>query len=391
MRERFRVLAGTLKLREFTIAQLAELTGVKTNTVRTILHREPEFFVCTGRELTGQPGGQVSRYRVKETSMEALQQRLKSVVSEFKELELPPDIAGIPATLLVAEHALLNRLPVARTPEQRDQALAAARAAWQAALREIDANPLYADGSDKRKALNPHLYATEALLRHETSGGDALGDPHSRLVPLQQALSRAIHALYECGQKDHALAFFERAQQLEIAIGTILENSASAPVLIDAISASPGKVLARLEAALLTVDAVHEVKRISWRRATHRRLRDGYRMLFVAVDSDRDGVEVLHEIANNLIGSMYVFDASSSIRAYDAVLRLRRGIRYFPNVLNLSDDALSAAIHDPFDELAACSGIPARRILGPICELSHHATSEGVLSKTGQRAPVVGR
>jgi len=120
MLSRYRVLNAILALREFTVTDLAHYSGVKANTVRTVLGRDSRFVERDGPRAHGRRGGQPIQYRLCADAEEDL-------VGILRELEgvganLPPLVADqedpIMLSLVAAEDILLRQLPQAPTADR---------------------------------------------------------------------------------------------------------------------------------------------------------------------------------------------------------------------------------------------------------------------------------
>lgn len=120
MLERYRTLAAMANLPQFTVAELAELSGVGEATVRTVLKRDGFYLEPLGPSRSGKRGGQPLVYRVRTDKRAELQQMLKTldaVRTAGAGLSLSRETVAmdepIPAELLLAEDVLLRRVPAA--------------------------------------------------------------------------------------------------------------------------------------------------------------------------------------------------------------------------------------------------------------------------------------
>jgi mycothiol system anti-sigma-R factor len=136
MLERYKTLGAMLALGEFTVADLAVLSGVGEPTVRTILRRDAEYIEQLGSEPTGRPGGQPVRWRLRSDARE----RLRGQLGELERLGIGPWLgeshspAGtLPPGLVAAEDVLLRLVPAAPDFEERAELLQLARAQLDAA------------------------------------------------------------------------------------------------------------------------------------------------------------------------------------------------------------------------------------------------------------------
>jgi hypothetical protein len=123
--ERYKVLGAVLALKEFTVADLATFSGVKPNTVRTVLGREPELVDEIGKQETGAKGGQFTRYHIRSDAIDRLRSELHELYRQFETYvdkekddadQSPGEKASKyqpPLAILAAEEALIRRFPKA--------------------------------------------------------------------------------------------------------------------------------------------------------------------------------------------------------------------------------------------------------------------------------------
>jgi hypothetical protein len=124
MLHRFRVLNAILALREFTVADLAHYSGVKVNTVRTVLGRDSHFVECLGAQAQaqGRRGGQPIQYRLRADT----EHELVGVLRQLEDVgaDLPPlaercsEVDPAVLALTAAEDVLLRQLPAAVTADR---------------------------------------------------------------------------------------------------------------------------------------------------------------------------------------------------------------------------------------------------------------------------------
>jgi hypothetical protein len=156
MKERYKVLAAITALREFTVEDIANRTGVKQNTVSTILARDRGLLEKIADEKTGRRGGKRKRYRIKPESAESLNSELAEL---YTDLPAPP----VPLGLLAAEDTLLVRYPNGKNPQEKQRLLKLAKLDYQKGLSEsrrlLEANPK----EETRTAVESSLYRVKAL------------------------------------------------------------------------------------------------------------------------------------------------------------------------------------------------------------------------------------
>src|SRR5262245_34848718 len=129
MKERYKVLGAIVALREFTVEDIANKTGVKQNTVSTILARERGFLEKIADEKTGRRGGPRKRYRIKPEFAESLHSELKELdaLATMRPLQTEPKSPSVPLGLLAAEDTLLFRYTNADDREEKQRLLRLAK------------------------------------------------------------------------------------------------------------------------------------------------------------------------------------------------------------------------------------------------------------------------
>jgi hypothetical protein len=87
VRNRYRVFGAALTLGEFTVANLARLSGVKETSVRTILRRDLGVFLENhGQKPSGKKGGSSTVYSLKPQAVVNLQSQLEAMYMEARRL-----------------------------------------------------------------------------------------------------------------------------------------------------------------------------------------------------------------------------------------------------------------------------------------------------------------
>lgn len=161
--ERYKVLAAMLRLNEFTAADLASFSGVKRNTVHTVLRREAALVEEVGRDETGQRGGQFLRYRVKSERAEQLRSEIEKLLNVSRpHSESAPKI---PSGFLVAQRALLNALPQASSLEEKEYLLKVAKYNLQGARLELKTSVAFASYEAADDSIKRHATFTETLTK----------------------------------------------------------------------------------------------------------------------------------------------------------------------------------------------------------------------------------
>jgi len=120
--ERYKTLGAMLVLGEFSVSELADLSGVGKPTVRTILRRDDEYAEQVATMATGRRGGQPRRWRL----LPGAAERIRGELEQLESLgtgpwlgERPADSQSIPAGIVAAEDVLLRLVPEAAEPSQR--------------------------------------------------------------------------------------------------------------------------------------------------------------------------------------------------------------------------------------------------------------------------------
>jgi len=127
MFERYKVLGAMLALKQFTVEDVARMSGVNPMTVRTVLSRENRLVHDIGRRPTGQPGGQYNKYELAPDQIpllrSELQELFRQVWAALQATEHPKDSHVIPLSLLAVEDALLRRFPNAKDVKEKQHLL----------------------------------------------------------------------------------------------------------------------------------------------------------------------------------------------------------------------------------------------------------------------------
>jgi len=169
--ERYKVLGAVLALREFTVADLATFSGVKANTVRTVLAREPDLLVDVGKQETGAKGGQYTRHRIKEDALERLRSEIHELyrqIGAYVERESPKKANekaakySPPMVILAAEEALIDRFPKIVERDQKIQLIDFVRTA--ASKQSSPASEMPGQPAELEDHREFHLSALRALI-----------------------------------------------------------------------------------------------------------------------------------------------------------------------------------------------------------------------------------
>jgi hypothetical protein len=165
LKERYKVLAAILALEDFTIEDIANKTGVKQNTVSTILARERGSLEKIADEKTGRRGGARKRYRVRPESSEGLHAELRELdgLATLRPLQTERKSPAVPLGLLAAEETLLLRYANAEDPEEKLRLIRLAKLDYKKGLSEsrrlLEEDP----GEETRNAIEGSLHRVTTL------------------------------------------------------------------------------------------------------------------------------------------------------------------------------------------------------------------------------------
>jgi hypothetical protein len=214
MVERYRVLGAAIALGKFTVADLVQFSGVKENTVRTVLGRDSSYFeqVDVNDEPTRR-GGQFKHYRLRADHAE----RLRSVVDDvFRRLGVPeapsagPEPARVPLGILAAEDRLLRIFPQAENPEDKREILRLAEISLQGGRAEADLVLQHAASGHARERILAHTESANILTGLCRSELDvALGRPFRASASPIRFMELSVR-LGELGETCHAASLLRR-------------------------------------------------------------------------------------------------------------------------------------------------------------------------------------
>ena len=149
MIERYRVLAAMLALEEFTHQRLAEFSGVKLATVRTVLNRERSWWVEIGQEEVRRRGGRSKILRITPEGSAAIGKELTKIHAAVDPVAVKetPGFAWTEGEdpllpLLHAEAVLREHFVAAKTPAEREEVLATVTMGLRNAERVLDRLPV---------------------------------------------------------------------------------------------------------------------------------------------------------------------------------------------------------------------------------------------------------
>ncbi|MFZ0749467.1 MAG: hypothetical protein WAM70_08925 [Pyrinomonadaceae bacterium] len=147
MKERYKVLGAMTALGEFTVEDVVNKTGVKKNTVSTVLVRDKALLEEVPCEGTGRRGGQPKKYRIRPESAHLVNSELEDLYQSlpkstaFRESDVVsqrPKWFKVPLGLLTAEDTLLQRYPKGEDLEEKQQLLELAELDFQKGVFESE-------------------------------------------------------------------------------------------------------------------------------------------------------------------------------------------------------------------------------------------------------------
>ena len=230
MLERYRVLGAVATLGEFTVDDIANLSGVGPTTIRTVLRRDARFVEKIGVSETGKKGGRFLRYKVRENQFSRLVGELRGLERALRfDVDAPKDQQE---RLLAAEDLLVRVLPQANDEAERAALLERAKIAWLDAFRkaglegspggEVEASGVSADPRASRQ-LAVRIEAVGLLISHATSDFASAAFPFSsakELVRIREEIFRFLrnvpHDLFDSAESDNSRLLAELYRLAEL-------------------------------------------------------------------------------------------------------------------------------------------------------------------------------
>lgn len=213
MLQRYRILAAMSRMADFTVAELVELSGVGTATVRTIVGRERRDgrIEAVARDAGAGRGGRYIRYRLCAGELDKIAaelRRLEETGGLRREIPKPTrhqDDTVVPESLLSAEHVLLDRFTATHDPAVRRELLDLASVSIAKATEDWELVDLGLMGS----AGQAHAYA--ALLLHDLADAElelasvpTSSPAHARLRQLARRLPQVLESVKDIGDVELA-------------------------------------------------------------------------------------------------------------------------------------------------------------------------------------------
>jgi len=177
MIQRFKVLGAMLALREFTVADLAHFSGVKLDTVRSVVSRNKSYLESGGRKKSDRPGGRFDMLRVRPDEIPTLRSTLREQFAKLRGIgwrveSLPdrfPAADTIALGVLAAEDTLVRRLPQEEGLEGKQSLLESARISLSGAHADAERLLSAVTDPEEAKKIEIHLRATENLIKFSTA------------------------------------------------------------------------------------------------------------------------------------------------------------------------------------------------------------------------------
>ena len=193
MIERYKVLGAMLALGDFTVPELAQYSGVRPQTVRTVVTRERRNLKPLGKEARAGRGGRFKRFQVQLAQVEVPQQS--------------PESEPVPLAILAAEDMLIRRFPEAGEREERKRLLNLAGSVW---VR-------YGSGLPEEElpgTTRLHLESLDGLRKLCSAELATTYEPFFARVAFDRAkesLRLVAAAFKQAGQAEHAAELLDRA------------------------------------------------------------------------------------------------------------------------------------------------------------------------------------
>jgi hypothetical protein len=172
---RYKILEGILRLRRFTVAELAKATLTEEGTIRKFLDRNKDLVSPLGKVPVEGPGGRSMTYEVLFERLEALREQLDvlyrlGVSAHQQPIEAPPPLWArygnnltmhpLVTDLLASEGLLLKVFPTASTVEERVECIHAGEITLKGVIAALG------DQLDRRvrEVVNAHLSLLDGLV-----------------------------------------------------------------------------------------------------------------------------------------------------------------------------------------------------------------------------------
>lgn len=249
--QQYRVFGAMLALGEFTVEDLAKLSGVKADTVRTTLGRNKEWVEELGKIDPSGPGGRMVRYRTQPGRIHALRAKLSDLASAMQlEKGLAARAAGVPLELLAAEATLVERLPRVDGAE-RSALVDLVRTDLHTAQRNIDQRLV----SMNAENVELHRRTVESILGLIDAQAGARGD-ETRVVGSEDVIREASEILARWQAEppgSYRDAVVRQLEHWRAAAAQRLREAHPHVVVIDGSTGAEGRALTGLVGRLLRI------------------------------------------------------------------------------------------------------------------------------------------
>jgi hypothetical protein len=348
--EKTRVLHAALHLATFTVKQLAKLTGVKENTVQTVIARSKELLEETGSLDSGKPGGRATVYRLNDSARARLAREAVGLAETLRGTVVP-ETDETAHRAEVALDAVASTLELGQLPAGSGERDENWRVRAQSQLKLARELVRLVTGAQRRASLDARLSALESQLATPAPQRTRATAPVEDWFERFQALAgryQARAALVGGEPPYHGLAGFGRA---DLSAPAMVFQTSDEHELPDRLAAALNRAQHRVLHVTLRRDVMGELQRPSGREVLLHALQSRPNpAVYVTLDSrkqdSRGMVEGLlgvlegylwnkteHQPATLLDVTLIDTDISSTwVRKEHAV----RNLSYYPNVHSAS-------------------------------------------------------
>jgi hypothetical protein len=327
MIKKLTVLAASLRLGQFTIAELSEAAGVPEATVRTVIQRSPESWFQVTVVPSGVKGGQPHRYGLTEagtTGIGASMDRLPNL----DRLTPIPSLGDIPLGLISARDALqkIPKLGKAVAERVREDALGSLE--W--AEREIDGEGFPGDVNFLRQQIRTVRAELRSLVRKEPA--QAKKDDAVTARPRQRAPEYSVARPYPSPQRSEGVALREGARALRVFVSYFEKDSSAEEMATFAKVAlyGAGREHEELKLVIERVEARELIDCVLARDHSTPRPDDLRVLLCAADETDSGDLRQMLERVRTLNGvGTQVLDYGYNIKVADVTRTLRVDYRPF--------------------------------------------------------------
>jgi hypothetical protein len=144
MLERLKVLSGALRLKEFSVRDLARYSEVNEHTVRTVLDRRNDLFEELRRDKTGRPGGSLIVYSLRPDRVKSLEKELDEIYGSLPTVDRAAHEAPVLLALDVADEFLTRHFHATEDSERRDEIIAIATKQMDSVRSDLESTDVFA-------------------------------------------------------------------------------------------------------------------------------------------------------------------------------------------------------------------------------------------------------